>query len=61
MLSEQYFGGCEGGGSNSIAVIVDSIGNILGEASGGGTNQWLIGRICNLFGEHSLDEYIGTV
>lgn len=43
MAATSYFGGCEGGASHTVLVIVDSSGNILGEAEGEGTNQWLIG------------------
>ena len=46
MSSEKlYFGGCEGGASHSILVIVDQHGNIIGEAEGGGTNQFIIGKV----------------
>ena len=40
-----YFGGCEGGASHSKLVIVDQDSNVLGEASGEGTNSCLIGKL----------------
>ncbi|EDO42704.1 predicted protein [Nematostella vectensis] len=42
-----YFGGIEGGGTSSIAVIFDSNGKIVGRSEGEGTNHWLVGMdIC---------------
>ena len=44
-MTAMYFAGCEGGASHSSVVIVDQDGNVLGEASGEGTNSCLIGKI----------------
>ena len=45
MSEPLYFGGCEGGASHSVLIIVDQEGNIVGEAEGYGTNQFLIGKV----------------
>nr|XP_058961592.1 N-acetyl-D-glucosamine kinase-like [Pocillopora verrucosa] len=41
--SESYYGGVEGGGTGSTAIILSSDGQIVGRSSGQGTNHWLIG------------------
>ena len=41
-----YYGGCEGGASHSSLVIVDQAGNVVGEASGEGTNSCIVGECC---------------
>ncbi|XP_020624472.1 N-acetyl-D-glucosamine kinase-like [Orbicella faveolata] len=38
-----YFGGIEGGGTGSTAIILSSDGKIVGRSTGQGTNHWLIG------------------
>ncbi|XP_022807732.1 N-acetyl-D-glucosamine kinase-like [Stylophora pistillata] len=38
-----YFGGVEGGGTGSTAIILSSDGKIVGRSTGQGTNHWLIG------------------
>ena len=38
-----YYGGVEGGGTCSTAVIMDASGKVLGTAKGDGTNQFLVG------------------
>jgi len=40
---EVLFGGVEGGGTKSDAIIINQHGEILGRAEGKGTNQWLVG------------------
>lgn len=44
-----YYGGCEGGASQSTFVIIDGNGNIVAETKGEGTNQWLIGLFILFF------------
>lgn len=39
----KYYGGVEGGGTCSTAVIMDVSGKVLGQAEGEGTNQYLVG------------------
>lgn len=38
-----FYGGCEGGASQSTFVIIDGHGTLLAEVKGEGTNQWMIG------------------
>ncbi|CAG9834013.1 unnamed protein product [Diabrotica balteata] len=42
-MSRKLIGGIEGGATHSNAVILDSSGNILGQAPGPGTNHHLAG------------------
>ena len=39
----RYFGGVEGGGTNTVVVIVNEAGKIVGEARGGGSNGYVRG------------------
>ena len=39
----KLYGGVEGGGTCSTAVIMDASGKVLGTAEGEGTNQYLVG------------------
>ncbi len=43
MADRACFGGVEGGGTNTIAIILDSDGKILSRVDGPGTNGWLLG------------------
>jgi N-acetylglucosamine kinase len=39
----KYFGGVEGGGSNTLVVIINENGEIISREHGGGSNGWLLG------------------
>lgn len=39
----KYFGGVQGGGTQSDAVILSASGEVVGQASGPGTNPWQVG------------------
>ncbi|XP_068709146.1 N-acetyl-D-glucosamine kinase-like [Montipora foliosa] len=41
--SDLFFGGIEGGGTGSTAIILSNEGKVVGRSSGFGTNHWLIG------------------
>lgn len=43
MIEEKYFVGVEGGGTTTTVLIVNSLGNVIGRASGQGSNGYLIG------------------
>ncbi|XP_028158310.1 uncharacterized protein LOC114351337 [Ostrinia furnacalis] len=43
MTDVMYFGGVEGGATHSNLVICDGTGQVLGTASGPGTNHWTLG------------------
>lgn len=50
-----YFGGVEGGATNTVAVVIDSDGNVLGKGRGGGCNTWQLGI------EPAVDEIVRTI
>jgi N-acetylglucosamine kinase-like BadF-type ATPase len=47
------FCGCEGGGTNTVCVVMDANCKVLGRAAGGGSNHYLTGlpAVCALLGE----------
>ena len=48
------FGGIEGGGSSTNAVILNASGTVIGRASGGGSNGWTLGVPAAAAVQHDL-------
>lgn len=54
-MTMAYFGGIEGGATNTVATIIDAAGKVLGKGRRGGCNTWQIGI------EPAVDEIVKAI